>query len=540
MPSRAEIQAMEELTKDLRLSVAVSRSDDVGNDDTANEGYSTPRYGSDQDRKTLLADIEAYVYYKAAVPIAEIEKVFAALKEAVLHIEDADDEEIIEWVDPIPDWEPQEHGPPLWQQCLRDDVRAILTMPKWPLESLTWDEYDHYCVRNSIVEIVDPDTLLDIDKKCPICYEPFNNCKKGAWEEKHLAVKVTCQGQHLLGSTCLYKWFGLLSTNAVHGCPLCRDKLVEPPVQKPQHTLEDLLDIVEDNPILPIWALQYYSDIARWFPFELNQLREELKFIYQILADQIDLHMPVDYLAECRERARILMRMLVEYLPDCPLTRHCRQNAFAEYETPEYICDWTVERRREENMFLVQDLWYTVRSYVKAMDEPDRDPSDLFSAEQIKTGAMDGYGKEFWLRIVNAALHSTRVLQRAKHFSHQGDCGPILRHDLHEREKLQKIGLFRFLFRHDDSFNQETMGHLLKNVSLHDLGVLLRQTDIPSLEDFYQTVHSQRNGTAGGMSVRAASAQGSIITQTNNQSTGPKPIEFKPAERRSAYLTHSS
>jgi hypothetical protein len=492
VPSRAEVQATEEPAKDLRRSAAVSRSDDVDNEDTASEGYSTPRYGSYQDRKTLLADIEAYFYYKAAVSIAEIEKVFAALKEAALHIEDADDEDIIEWVDPIPGWEPQEHGPPLWQQCLRDDVTAILPMPKWPLESLTWDEYDHYCVRNSIVEIVVPDTLPEDDKKCPICYEPFDDCKKGPWEEKHLAVKVTCQGKHLIGSTCLYQWFRSLSTDSVHGCPLCRDKLVEPPAQEPQHTLEDLLDIVEENGILPIWALQYYSDIARWFPFELDQLREELKFIYQILADRIDLHMPVDYLAECRERARIVMRMLVEHLPDCPLTRHCRQSAFAEYETPEYIRDWTVERRREENTFLVQNLWCTVRSYVKTMDKPDRDPWDLFSAEQIKTGAMDGYGKEFWLRVVNAALHSTRVLQRAKHFGHQGEWGYILRHDLHEREKLQKIGLFRFLFRHDDSFDQVTMGLFLKKISLHDLGVLLRQTEMTSLEDFYKTVRSQR------------------------------------------------
>ena len=166
-------------------------------------------------------------------------------------------------------------------------------------------------------------------------------------------------------------------------------------------------------------------------------------------------------------------------------------------------------------MFLVQDLWYTVRSYVKTMDEPDKDPWDLFSAEQIKTGAMDGYGKEFWLRVVNAALYSTMVLQRAKHFSHQGDCGSILRHDLHEREKLQKIGLSRFLFRHDDSFDQETMGLLLKKVSLHDLGELLRRTETPSLEGFYEAVRSQRNGTAGRtacITVRAASAQGSVVT----------------------------
>ena len=95
----------------------------------------------------------------------------------------------------------------MWQQCLRDDVRALLITPKWPFESLTWDEYDHHCVRNSIVEIVDPDTLQGDEKKCSIFYNPFDDSKTGAWEEKHLAVKVTCRGQHLIGSTCFYKWY---------------------------------------------------------------------------------------------------------------------------------------------------------------------------------------------------------------------------------------------------------------------------------------------------------------------------------------------
>lgn len=40
------------------------------------------------------------------------------------------------------------------------------------------------------------------------------------------------------------------------------------------------------------------------------------------------------------------------------------------------------------------------------------------------------------------------------------------------------------------------------------------------------------------MSVTAASAQRSVTTQ--NYSTGPKPIEIKPTERRSAHLTQSS
>ena len=548
--SEAVAQVQVDLTVDLNVDVSLLGSDDdtgsedtgsedtgsedVGSQEVRDEGYKTPRCGPEHDRRVLLADIRRYLCIGTVADISKIERVAPTLKRVTPHIEGTESEDIIEWKDPIPDWEPQEDGQPLWMQCLRDDVAAILLVPEWPAQSLTWDEYDHYCVRKSMVEEIHPETLLNEDRECSICHEPFDDGKKGAWEEKHIAIKVACRGQHLMGSICLYRWFGTLDTEFIRSCPMCRDKLVDPPVEQPYQTLEDVLDTVENNGTLLLWTLQYYSDISHWFFFGFEQLQEELKFVYQILISRIDLHMPVELLAECRERARILMRMLIEHMSDCPLKQVCLRNAFSEYKSPKTICDWTLTTRMAANTNLVQDLRHTVLCYIKTIDVPDKDPWDLFSAEQIKTGSMDSYGKEFWLRVINAAQHTTSLLQAEKYFGHQGDSGYTLRHGLHEREKLQKLGLFRFLFRHDDSFDQDTMDLLLKKISLDDLGSSLRQTVRPTLEDFYQAVNPPREETKCGTAnirVEEASANGSASTLIKNKPMGTELIELSPIEQ---------
>jgi hypothetical protein len=149
-------------------------------------------------------------------------------------------------------WEFFHHSVFRWQQNMSEggllvlDGESILdeldigeeshTLTRWLKGDLPWEEELQKVAQKSIMEILQPESIPEEDRKCAICYEEFET--HGLldvalmWEEKHLPVKVRCRGQHVLGSTCLYQWMIELSPRS-YNCPMCRDKLVDAPGERP-------------------------------------------------------------------------------------------------------------------------------------------------------------------------------------------------------------------------------------------------------------------------------------------------------------------
>lgn len=98
-------------------------------------------------------------------------------------------------------------------------------------------------------EVLDPSTLADSSKDCPVCQDPMG--VENSEGTKEAAIKlITCCGQ-VVGHRCLKTWLGEYIYGNIHRdtCPLCRFKFPQHFVQKLFSNEERLARYTKQNEV---------------------------------------------------------------------------------------------------------------------------------------------------------------------------------------------------------------------------------------------------------------------------------------------------